>query len=1381
MSDAEQTKPVRPCRAEDTVLSLLMFLLFLHGAAYSAESMLAYIGSQGRLEYSFYANEGETNADNVLPDFSYCGYKGGGAAIPDVPVVLTLEPQEGDDTQSIQNAINTVSARTQNADGFRGAVLLKAGRYQVASTLYILASGVVLRGEGQDVLGTVLEAVTPSDYDVISVGSGSASYAAQSGTIRAITTPYVPSGAVSFEISDTSGFSVGDWISVRRTPNQFWIDDLDMAQWGWTPSGYITDHERYITAISGNTITVDVPLVDVYQDKYGGGQVFKLNPISRISLCAVENLRIESCYAGDTDEEHPWDAIKMQYVENSWIRGVTAQYFAYSCVNVSNYARWITVEDCAFLDPKSIITGGRRYSFNIEGTATRVLIQRCYAYDGRHDFVLGSRTRGPNAFVDCYAAHSNADSGPHHRWSTGTLFDNIYSSNSIAVENRQDSGTGHGWSGAQMVFWNCKTPNQKCDAPKGAMNFAIGSKADKCEGSWAPEEPFGWWEHQWQDVYPRSLYFQQLQDRLGPTAVNNVSSISQCTGNIWDEILAWAGNTRFQPNPLREGTPADRPLLEGLPVIFEAVPADGAVIREYQWYEISGSNYIRAGENSPLLILPEARAADFGRTFFCRVVTDKGPFWSPAVRITNIPGGTNGQLAEDFNGRTANVTIDNLPCNGVLGGIWDTEGESTGNVQTQIAGENTVLLVSGHSSGTLNRGGGISGLTNPIENTETGVLFFRFKANAGTKPLRSYLGIHHYAGSAFLTSPTCQGNAVTAGFGIVSDASSPVFDIITVDHAMTLQTGLLRGQWYNVWIEADNAADTFNIYVTPAEGPDMAVKPPAESDRITPQGGCTFGIAVQSPLTGAMFLVPRAPDDIPLDSMWIDDIYWNGDSGLTTQQSIIPAAPAHLTAVPGEGIIVLDWDDNTEPDFSHYVVYRSTKPDSGFTRLAEGVTESCYIDRDGMDGQTRYYYRVRAENSAGQLSVFSSEVSSISKIALEVPAGLRCSGMDGAVRLLWDANTQPGFAGFILYRSRCISEGYVPIASGLTVCEYLDQNVENNKTYYYVLTAFNDEGEQTAPCLPVEAVPHLPENLALYKPVTASSYYSSARPEYAVDGLVLNYPEIWYSAQDGSDQQPWIRVDLQETYLIDKIRIHHWPNPGTYSRNRDFDLDVLDDEGNLIWSNYDPATGQGELINAGNWMNSPAMIEYILPPFIRGRYIVLPKRSFLAGASASANISELEIFHRFMAPASPTNLSASANSGSIVLSWDMPAEPVDHYIIYRRNEQNEFVPIANAVGQNWFEDSSAEYGTAYFYVVAAADGQGIESGYSEECRICLPLSADFDSSGIVDFSDFIIFAQQWLSNGSSVPSADIAPHEGDGRVDIADLFMFARQWQIGLR
>jgi len=457
---------------QNAVLKCVFYLL--GGAlAYGVQSQLAYIGNDGRLTYNFYANEGETSVVNRLPDFSFCGYKGGGVAIPDVPVKVIIQPTSSDDTAYIQSAIDTVSAYPLDANGFRGAVLLRAGRYQVSSSLRIQASGVILRGEGQDILGTVLEAVTPFDYDVIILGSGSGSYGMQSQTARAITTAYVPSGAIQFEVSSTSGYSVGELIIVQRTPNQFWIDELAMGQWGWTPSGYKVEYERYITAITGNTITVDVPLVDVIQDMYGGGRIYKPTMISRIRQSGVENLRIESCYAGDTDEEHPWNAVRVRYAEDCWVRGITAQYFAYSCVNVSDYARRITVEDCAFLDPKSVVTGGRRYSFNLESTATRILFQRCYSSESRHDFVLGARTRGPNAFVDCYADRSFADSGPHHRWSTGTLFDNVYSSNTLAVENRTNSGSGHGWSGAQMVFWNCQATNQKCDAPKGAMNFAL--------------------------------------------------------------------------------------------------------------------------------------------------------------------------------------------------------------------------------------------------------------------------------------------------------------------------------------------------------------------------------------------------------------------------------------------------------------------------------------------------------------------------------------------------------------------------------------------------------------------------------------------------------------------------------------------------------------------------------------------------------------------------------------------------------------------------------------------------------------------------------------------------------------------------------------------
>ena len=41
-------------------------------------------------------------------------------------------------------------------DGFRGALLLRAGNYRLASSLRIRASGIVLRGEGMGDTGTIL-------------------------------------------------------------------------------------------------------------------------------------------------------------------------------------------------------------------------------------------------------------------------------------------------------------------------------------------------------------------------------------------------------------------------------------------------------------------------------------------------------------------------------------------------------------------------------------------------------------------------------------------------------------------------------------------------------------------------------------------------------------------------------------------------------------------------------------------------------------------------------------------------------------------------------------------------------------------------------------------------------------------------------------------------------------------------------------------------------------------------------------------------------------------------------------------------------------------------------------------------------------------------
>jgi hypothetical protein len=171
-----------------------------------------------------------------------------------------------------------------------------------------------------------------------------------------------------------------------------------------------------------------------------------------------------------------------------------------------------------------------------------VLFQRLYAREGRHNFVSGSRVAGPVVWLDCLAEDCHADDGPHQKWATGLLFDNTRSAE-LRVQNRQDSGSGHGWAGAQVMFWNNEvTDHFVCDAPPHAMNYAVGVVGTLGEGQWAPEEPPGIHESLGTPVQPRSLYLQQLQDRLGLAAVETITVPAQLQGTIWVQLADWAGD-----------------------------------------------------------------------------------------------------------------------------------------------------------------------------------------------------------------------------------------------------------------------------------------------------------------------------------------------------------------------------------------------------------------------------------------------------------------------------------------------------------------------------------------------------------------------------------------------------------------------------------------------------------------------------------------------------------------------------------------------------------------------------------------------------------------------------------------------------------------------
>src|SRR5215213_5885931 len=112
-------------------------------------------------------------------DFSHAGYRGGGVALPVVPVQESIAPSGGaDDAPAIQAALDAVAARPLMG-GFRGAILLKPGSYNLGATLNIKASGIVLRGSGSAVGGTEVKMVgVPHDLFAMR-GTGSWSVAAE--------------------------------------------------------------------------------------------------------------------------------------------------------------------------------------------------------------------------------------------------------------------------------------------------------------------------------------------------------------------------------------------------------------------------------------------------------------------------------------------------------------------------------------------------------------------------------------------------------------------------------------------------------------------------------------------------------------------------------------------------------------------------------------------------------------------------------------------------------------------------------------------------------------------------------------------------------------------------------------------------------------------------------------------------------------------------------------------------------------------------------------------------------------------------------------------------------------------------------------------------
>ncbi|WP_231930894.1 hypothetical protein [Botrimarina hoheduenensis] len=520
--------------------------------ALAVESQWVTTGATGRLIYT-----PDAEGDRIM-DFSSVGYRGQGVeAIPsDVPTVLTLSPIAGDDTAQIQAALNAVGNLPIGANGYRGAVLLQAGSYDINTQLLINKSGVVLRGTGRDAGGTVLHGRTTgpngtNQRPLIEIkGSGGLS---NSGSQRTLIDKVVPAGATSFRVNTSSGFAVGDSVRVIRGTNAQWISDLGMdmipprSDGGtvtqWTPTTINQRFDRVITRIEGDRVFIDAPLPHAIEQHYGGGTIQRYTWSGAIDNVGIENLRGESDFDSATDEDHAWEFISIGdshtsgRAQNVWVRDIAGKYFGDSLVVANPGSKWVTVANSSNEDPKSIVTGGRRYSYDLSGELG--LVTNVTADSGRHDFVNNSTSpKGPNVFHNSIATNAQADSGPHQRYATGTLFDNItVVGDEINARNRGNAGSGHGWSGANMVIWNSTAQGYRVQNPPGAQNWLVGSTGTIVEDTQFGPQPSGYYDSPGQAVTTggvTSLYDAQMNDARDLRAFRWAGGVG-----VWSDDLAW--------------------------------------------------------------------------------------------------------------------------------------------------------------------------------------------------------------------------------------------------------------------------------------------------------------------------------------------------------------------------------------------------------------------------------------------------------------------------------------------------------------------------------------------------------------------------------------------------------------------------------------------------------------------------------------------------------------------------------------------------------------------------------------------------------------------------------------------------------------------------
>lgn len=483
------------------------------------------------------------------------------------------------------------------------------------------------------------------------------------------------------------------------------------------------------------------------------------------------------------------------------------------------------------------------------------------------------------------------------------------------------------------------------------------------------------------------------------------------------------------------------------------------------------------------------------------------------------------------------------------------------------------------------------------------------------------------------------------------------------------------------------------------------------------------------------------------------------EGSVTTKSAGAPSAPTGLSTTVENGLITLQWEQNTECDFRKYLIYRSTSLDGNYSYLGYsfGAASTSFQDRN-VDNGTTYYYKVRAEDDTSQTSVYSEVVSAaaLDTIPPATPRNLNASASGNGIYLSWYGNNYAtqDLAGYKIHYGTSSGEyeGEAFYATSRLYWNYYNlYNLSPCTDYYISVSAVDRSGNESglsgevafnsgvpgAPSTPVGLEASSEDGMitltwAANTECDQKDYYlyrSTDNYYFSYLGTVseASYADTWVA--DGTTYYYRIRArDLSDTVSpysetvsavgIDTSIPAAPTNVSSYPY-RSWYSDYI----RVVWNrNQEPDVYQYKVYfgtKRGEYPSTQTTYDtYLNVGGLQGctPYYFAVTAIDLSGHESQLSTETSSVYNGSSYLQAPKGLSASSAESVINLNWDANTEcDIRGYKIYRSESSASGYNLMGTVdGKTTYQDNRVADGVRYYYVVRAYNFNGVTSSNSAE-------------------------------------------------------------------